>query len=186
VSRLDGVVVTGGHDVEPVLYKAAQEVKGRYDPERDAFELAVLEDALRWRRPVLAICRGAQLLNVHLGGSLVQDLRTRRECTSNRRSLLPTKELRIAEGTRLMRCVGGTSLRINSLHRQAIDRVADGLRVSGRDRDEIVQAVEHASHDFVLGVQWHPEFLIYLRRHRRLFRQLVDAAARVEELRASA
>lgn len=179
--RLDGVVITGGHDVEPVLYRAVAEVEGRYDPERDAFELGVLDDALRRNLPLLAICRGAQLLNVRLGGGLVQDLTTRRERTSNRRTLLPTKTLNVTEGTRLRRCVGRASLRINSLHRQAIDRLGDGLSVSGRDRDEIVQAVELDAREFVLGVQWHPEFLIYLRAQRSLFRQLVRSAARHEE-----
>jgi len=181
VARLDGLVVTGGHDVEPVLYQAAAEVRGHYDPERDAFELDALRQADDLRRPLLAICRGAQLLNVCFGGSLVQDLKPRRRRTSDRRSLLPLKPVSIVAGTRLEAAVGAAPLRVNSLHRQAVDRVGEGLRVSGRDADDIVQAVEHDGRDFVLGVQWHPELLVYLARQRRLFGDLVRAADRAAE-----
>ena len=176
IETLDGIVITGGHDIEPVLYRAASEVEGRYDPERDAFESRVLREALARRRPVLAICRGAQLLNVCLGGTLFQDLRGRRRRGYDRRTILPLRPLHVREGTRLMRTLDTTTPRINSLHRQAIDRVGDGLRVSALDRDRIVQAVELEGPDYVLGVQWHPEFLGYLPPHRRLFTDLVRAA----------
>lgn len=86
---LDGVVVSGGHDVEPALYKEAAEIEGRYDPDRDVFESGVIDRALDDDTPLLGICRGAQLLNVRLGGTLFQDLQTRRVETSNRRTLLP-------------------------------------------------------------------------------------------------
>ena len=183
MAELDGVVVTGGHDVQPTLYRAAREVEGKYDPERDAFESEVLHRALALGRPVLAICRGAQLLNVCLGGTLFQDLTSRRRKTSNRRTLLPLKRLVVSEGTRLWESFGATYSRINSLHRQGIDQLGAGLRVVGRDLDGIVQAVEIAERDFVLGVQWHPEFLLYLRRQRRLFHDLVRAAVRALEQR---
>jgi putative glutamine amidotransferase len=173
---LDGVIITGGHDVEPVLYKAAAEIKGKYDPERDAFEAGIIDQALQHRIPLLGICRGAQLLNVQLGGSLIQDLRKHRKLTSNRRTLLPLKTLRLEPGSRLAALLGKATLKINSLHKQSIDRLGTGLRVSGRDLDDIVQAVEHPDRDFLFGVQWHPEFLAYLPRQRRLFRDLVSAA----------
>lgn len=187
VTGLDGVVVTGGHDVEPTLYAAPAEVQGRYDPERDRFESDVIGSALALGRPLLAICRGAQLLNVHLGGSLFQDLRARRKHTSNRSTLLPMKTLDVVADTRLSRCLDAASVKVNSLHRQAIDRLGKDLCVSGRDLDGIVQAVEHTGRDFVLGVQWHPEFLLYLPRQLRLFRRLVESTRRSEatELRGA-
>tara|TARA_R110002073_G_scaffold91495_1_gene215244 strand:- start:1777 stop:2373 length:597 start_codon:yes stop_codon:yes gene_type:complete len=176
LTRFDGFVITGGHDVEPVLYKALAEVRGRYDPERDAFESAVIGNALERRKPLLAICRGLQLLNVLLGGSLTQDLTQLRKKTSNRRTLLPLKTLEVVSDTVLEQCLERPRAKINSLHRQGIERLGDGLRVGGRDLDGILQAVEHMDHRFVVGVQWHPEFLVYQARQRRLFASLARAA----------
>lgn len=175
---LDGLVVTGGHDVDPVLYAAPREVTPNYDTERDAFESILIEDALARDLPLLGICRGAQLLNVRLGGSLQQDLRTRRVRTSNRRTVLPLKTLYVEPGSLLHRIMGTDRLRINSLHNQGIARVGSGLRVTGRDIDDIVQAVEGTSRPFLLGVQWHPELLLFDRRQRALFQGLVDAAGK--------
>lgn len=171
-----GVVISGGHDVDPVLYAEESEVTPRYDPERDAFESAIIDDALRRDLPLLGICRGAQLLNVRLGGNLYQELHSRRVHTSNRWTVLPLKTLCVEENSLLHEIIGGDRARINSLHNQGIDRLGSGLQVSGRDLDDIVQAIEDPERLFLMGVQWHPEFLPYLRRHLRLFRALVDAA----------
>jgi putative glutamine amidotransferase len=172
----DAVVITGGHDVDPVLYAAAPEVKPRYDRERDRLESDVIDQALMLGLPLLGICRGAQLLNVRLGGSLYQELRSRRVRTSNRWTILPLKTLLVVAGSRLEALLGTGKTRINSLHNQGIDQVGEGLEVVGRDLDDIVQAVEVPSYPFLLGVQWHPEFLLYRRAQRRLFRALVEAA----------
>ncbi|EGV19064.1 gamma-glutamyl-gamma-aminobutyrate hydrolase family protein [Thiocapsa marina] len=172
-----GVVVTGGHDVEPVLYAAEPEVEPNYDRARDALETEVIQDALDRGLPLLGICRGAQLLNVCRGGSLFQDLHSHRHKTSHRWTVLPLKTLCVERpATMIARLLGPGRHRINSLHNQAIDRLGEGLRVSGRDLDGIVQAIEDPRADFLLGVQWHPEFLIYLRRQRALFRALVGHA----------
>src|SRR5690606_22538653 len=100
--EFDAVVVTGGHDVQPVLYGAEPEVKPKYDPDRDELEKRVIHKALAEGRPLLGICRGAQLLNVCLGGTLVQDLRLHRRHTSHRRTLLPLKALQVEQRTRLL------------------------------------------------------------------------------------
>jgi putative glutamine amidotransferase len=172
----DGVVITGGHDVDPVLYAAEPEVEPNHDPARDAFEAAIIDEALRRRVPLLGICRGAQLLNVRLGGSLFQELASRRSKTSNRWTVLPLKTLSIRHGSMLEQYLGAGPRMINSLHNQAIDRVGGSLTISGRDLDGITQAVEDPDYGFLLGVQWHPEFLIFMRNQRRLFRALVEHA----------
>lgn len=179
--KYDGVVVTGGHDVEPVLYAAEPEVEPNYDPARDALETAVINDALARGIPLLGICRGAQLLNVCRGGTLHQELRSRRNETSNRRTVLPLKTMCIASepetrSSRMATLFGTERLRINSLHNQGIDRIGDGLIVTGRDLDGIVQAIEDPTQDFLVGVQWHPEFLLYLNNQRALFRELLGCA----------
>lgn len=175
--RYDGVVVTGGHDIDPVLYAAEPEVEPRHDKARDAFEARVIDDALARGLPLLGICRGAQLLNVCRGGSLFQDLRPRRRRTSHRRTVLPLKTLCVDAADSLLAEVMGTgNARINSLHNQAIDRVGRGLRVVAHDLDGIVQAIEDREYGFLVGVQWHPEFLIFIRRQLRLFSALVRAA----------
>lgn len=168
------VVVTGGHDIDPVLYAAEPEVEPHYDSARDKLETKVIKDALARGLPLLGICRGAQLLNACRGGSLVQNLRPHRNKTSHRRTLLPLKTLLVEPGSSLEELLGAPRKRINSLHNQAIDRVGDGLQVSGRDLDGIVQAVEDPKARFLLGVQWHPEFLLFMPRQRRLFRSLID------------
>jgi putative glutamine amidotransferase len=173
-----GVVITGGHDVDPVLYAQESKVLPHYDPDRDAFESTVIDDALARDLPLLGICRGAQLLNVRLGGDLIQDLRAHRFHTSHRRTVLPLKTLLVEPDTRLFDLLRGDEAKINSLHNQSIDRVGQGLVVSGRDLDGIVQAVEDPAREFVLGVQWHPEFLLQAAAQRRLFRALVQAARR--------
>lgn len=176
-----GVVVTGGHDVEPVLYAAEPEVEPNYDPARDALEMAVIRAALAKGLPLLGICRGAQLLNVCRGGTLFQELRSRRRKTSHRWTVLPLKTLCMEEDSRVLGRILAPCRRrrINSLHNQAIDRVGEGLQVSGRDLDGIVQAIEDPEADFLLGVQWHPEFLLYLSRQRALFGALVAQARSV-------
>lgn len=171
-----GVVITGGHDVDPVLYAAESEVHPRHDNARDVLESFIIDDALKRDLPILGICRGAQLLNVRRGGTLHQELRSHRRHTSNRWTVLPLKTLLVEPETRLAQLMGAERARINSLHNQGIDELGDGLVVTGRDLDAIVQAIEDPRCRFLLGVQWHPEFLLPWAPHRRLFSEFVSAA----------
>lgn len=175
----DAVVVTGGHDVDPVLYAAEPEVHPRYDQERDQLEMSIIEQALAKRLPLLGICRGAQLLNVSRGGNLWQHLNDHRSNTSHRWTVLPLKTLCLEkEDSLLGRLLQSQQCKINSLHNQAMNEIGDGLQVVARDLDQIVQAVEDPSFDYLLGVQWHPEFLLFLSRQRRLFKALVKTASK--------
>ncbi len=176
---LDGIIIGGGDDIDPVLYSQPSQVHRVYDAERDAFELQMIDISLRRPGfPVLGICRGAQLLNVFLGGSLFQELRSKRQLTSNRRTILPLKTLHLESASRLAEIMGCRRCKVNSLHNQAIADLGRGLRVAGRDLDRIVQAVEGEGADrLLLGVQWHPEFLPLMPSQQRLFRRLVEAAS---------
>ena len=170
---LAALVIGGGDDIGPEHYGGDLEAKVKADPERDELEIAWIRRALEDGLPLLGICRGAQLINVVLGGSLHQDIRTMRRLTYNRPGLLPTKQVRLTEGSRIAGICGKTRLRVNSLHHQAVDRPGTGLNAVGRDLDDIVQAIESAEDRPILGVQWHPEYLFYLSSQRALFRWLI-------------
>jgi putative glutamine amidotransferase len=177
VECLDGIVISGGDDIDPALYLPNSPERAPVDPERDRFEIETLRHMIDSDMPVLGICRGAQLLNVVLGGNLHADLRPLRRHTSNRRTPLARKTLLVTRDSELHGLLGEDRVRINSLHHQAIDRLGDQLAVSGRDLDGFVQAVEGPGRRFMLGVQWHPEYLPTHSAQLGLFRALVQAAS---------
>ncbi|GAB5541667.1 MAG: hypothetical protein SangKO_014270 [Sandaracinaceae bacterium] len=179
------VILGGGEDIDPRRYREEAEVEARLDPERDALEWALLDGAVRRRLPVLGICRGAQLLNVYLGGTLFQDLRAEFPRHSPRRQLLARKHITVDARSRLHRALGATSLRVNSLHSQGIAALGRGLRVCARDHLGVVQGVERRAAPLCVGVQWHPELLPARAEQRRLFAALVRAAREGETARPS-
>jgi putative glutamine amidotransferase len=173
---LNGVIIGGGDDIDPGLYGQGDEGLAPIDPARDAFEIDIIEHALQTDLPIFGICRGMQLMNVVLGGDLYGDIRAMRVHTSNRRNFLPTKTAYLHRGSELNLTMGAPEVLINSLHHQAIDRLGDSLQVVARDDDNIVQSVESRDRRFLLGVQWHPEYLPYLPYQFRLFRRIVSEA----------
>lgn len=172
--QLDAVVVSGGDDIHPTLYGADPDPKVFYDVERDELEQKYINLAIDRGLPLLGICRGYQLINVVLGGTLLTDIRALRLHTLNRRGLLATKNVHLDHSSQMATLLASDHIRVNSLHFQAIDRVADGLKAVAWDRDNIIQAVE-APQQAIMGVQWHPEYLFYLARQRRLFDWLLTA-----------
>ena len=128
--------------------------------------------------PVLGVCRGAQMINVALGGSLHQDAYGVHATSRHYKTILPRKTVTVEEGTHLASLAGLEPMRVNALHSQSVDRLGRGLRVAARDEGGMVQAVERVDAPFMVGVQWHPEHLIYAHRQRALFRALVDAIER--------
>lgn len=176
IPAFDGVVITGGHDIEPVLYAAEPEIEPNYDAARDAFESKIIRLALDQRCPILGICRGAQLLNVSRGGNLFQQIKFQRQKTSNRWTALPLKTLCPQEKGLIPQLFTGRKIKINSLHNQAIDQLGEDLAVTARDLDNIIQSIEDLDKPFVIGTQWHPEFLLYQKPQRQLFKRLVEVA----------
>lgn len=171
---LDALVVGGGDDISPEHYDGDIHQKVRSDPARDRLEIEWIERALGRDIPMLGICRGAQLINVVLGGTLHQDIRQMRRLTANRPGLLPTKQVSVEADSRLARVVRARRLRVNSLHHQAIRAPGEGLRVVARDLDGITQAIECKDGRKIIGVQWHPEYLFYLPSQFALFRWLLE------------
>lgn len=170
---LDGLVIGGGDDVSPEHYGHDIKARVRPNPERDRLEIDWIRKALATGLPLLGICRGAQLINVVLGGTLHQDIRPIRYRTYNRPGLLPTKQVLLEADSLVASVLARTRIRVNSLHNQAIDQEADSLRIIGRDLDGIVQSVEAIDGRAIIGVQWHPEYLFYLPVQLRLFRWLL-------------
>jgi putative glutamine amidotransferase len=181
VSYLDGLLLSGGGDLDPAWYGGlpSPEVKG-VDAARDAWELALVRAALARGIPVLAICRGAQVVNVAAGGTLVQHLPDVTELPHCLREQGATTVhgVRVQDGSLLRAAVGLDLLGVNSLHHQAVGVVGAGLLATGWADDGTVEAVEGLDGQRVLGVQWHPELLAREPGHPELFRWLVDEARR--------
>lgn len=149
---------------------------GTRDPARDELEFGLLGRALELGLPVLGICRGGQLINVHHGGTLHQDISGYYVERPNLRTVRARKLVNVEPGTTLSRLVGHKQILVNSLHNQSVKSLGECLRVAAVEPNGIVQAIEHVTRPFVLGVQWHPEFLPLHREQRRIFHHLVEAA----------
>jgi putative glutamine amidotransferase len=190
---LDALILTGGIDVDPAAYHATErhpKVK-ETSRERDAMELAFLEHALKRDIPVLAICRGHQLLNVGFGGALLQHIDSGEHRADFRTSGYPSRwhDVRIAPDSRLAPALGATILEINSRHHQGVpaSNAASGLRPVAFAADhggELIEGMESEQHRWVVGVQWHPERIeehrpSFAPTMRRLFEAFVCGAARL-------
>ena len=165
IHSLDGLLLSGGSDLDPSYYgeKPVSEL-GVTLPERDAFEMALVGLALRRGLPVFGICRGMQVLNVALGGTLYQDLPSQWEQDQLKHrqdtpKWQPTHEVRVSEGSYIAEVMGRESVKVNSYHHQGIRDLAEGLVVTGRSSDGVIEAVEaeDLSERWLLGVQWHAE-----------------------------
>ena len=162
--RFDGFVFTGGDDIAPCYYNQDKtEQCGEPCQKRDSLEFALFKEVIKTEKPVLGICRGMQFLNVALGGTLYQDLPTQRKSTTSHKQPKPSDALThgvtVVKGTPLYDIVGTESLMVNTLHHQAVDKLADGLKVCAIAEDGLVEAFYAPEKAFLMGVQWHPEML---------------------------
>jgi putative glutamine amidotransferase len=186
-----GLMLTGGDDVAPSRYgEAAHSAVVIVDADRDAFEIALVQEARRRGLPVLAICRGIQVMNVAFGGTLIQDIPSQvHGALDHRLTVPPHKSFDYAHDVwieersllaRLMqeRLAGSDSLAVNSRHHQAVRDVAPGLTVVATAPDGIIEAIEDPAARFCLGVQWHPENFWRTGEFRPIFEGFVEAADR--------
>jgi putative glutamine amidotransferase len=191
VRRCDGVLLTGGEDIDPKCYArslpaALAKTSLSHDTERDAWEQLLIREVFRQRKPLLAICRGLQMLNVALGGALLVDIPSQVPNALNHNQMArksePVHIINIAAGTLLAGMAGGTELGVNSTHHQAAGRVADPLRIAAQSADGVIEALELKDPGrlpFLLAVQFHPERMLDRNASfLRLFRGFVRAGAR--------
>jgi putative glutamine amidotransferase len=177
IEFIDALIVGGGDDIDPKYYEGETNNKDKINIKRDQLEIDWIKKALKKTIPLIGICRGAQLINVVSGGSLFQDIRTLRQHTYNRPGLLPTKQVQVSKGSLLASILNTRHLRVNSLHHQAIRMTGANLKVVGWDLDNITQAIE-SKEDNIIGLQWHPEYLIYLPSQFAIFRWLIKCTKR--------
>jgi putative glutamine amidotransferase len=177
---LDGLMLGGGSDVFPPQFGALPKTAYAYDLRREAMELAWLRRAWAEDMPTLGICRGAQLMNVAAGGTLHLDMaetfRETRYPSHWLEQIHFRKRILLEPGSLLAGVVGDHELRVNSIHNQAVSDLGQGLKVCAREANGAIQAIEAPSRRFWLGVQFHPEFLIYEHRCRRIFAAFAAAA----------
>lgn len=163
VDALDGVLLSGGEDIDPKYFNEAPHPKlGSVDPERDRFEFAILKEAWERRMPVLAICRGIQVVNVAFGGSLWQDIPSQRPSDIAHNPRTPRDQrahaVSLTPGSRAARALGGTQIEVNSFHHQSLKDLAPGFAVTGVAPDGEIEAIESTGDaPWLLAVQWHPE-----------------------------
>jgi putative glutamine amidotransferase len=186
--RLDGVFLPGGVDMDPSAYhEEPSELLGRVDPARDEIELTLTRWAMEDKKPLLAVCRGIQVVNVAAGGTVHQDLAAQlpgaikhdyfpRGGQYTRDQLVHA--VQIAEGSRLASLIGAPSVEVNSMHHQGIKDLASTLRPTAYAPDGLIEGLESPNGHFLVGVQWHPESLIERDpRMGRLFSGFIEAAS---------
>ncbi len=186
LDRLSALIVTGGaFDIPSELYgEQPKEGLGPLKPKRTAFEMAVLRAALQRNIPVLGICGGMQLLNVALGGTLVQDIKRElpaareHQQTHDRRQ--PQHPIEVKDGTALSSCLGKGQVMVNSTHHQSVKGLGEKLVVCATSPDGVIEAIELSGTAFALGVQWHPELMIdTVPPHLGIYKTLVHRAREV-------
>ena len=183
-ARVDGLILPGGGDVDPALYQESDAgLSKRIDPNRDRVEILLARTAVTQNKPLLAICRGIQVMNVALGGTLWEDLNTQRfdGLRHDLHGIHPRDYLahpvRIDPNSRLAQSMGTTQPRVNSLHHQGVRDAAPEVVVTATAPDGLVEAIEAPGHPFAIGVQWHPEMLVFNDPHMlALFEGLVEAS----------
>jgi putative glutamine amidotransferase len=183
-SRVAGILFTGGGDVSLEYFNGSEHPRiGEVDKGRDTTEISLIRAAVNDGKPVLGICRGAQVMNVALGGTLYTHIHDQlkgaldHDYPGDLRRVL-VHPVNVDESTRSAEIFGETLLNVNSLHHQGLKDIAAGLRIAGHAPDGLVEVVEISDHPYAVAVQWHPEWLTDQLPMQRLFKSFVDASGR--------
>jgi putative glutamine amidotransferase len=184
IEILDGILLTGGIDINPLLYN--EEPSPKLDfiyPDKDNFDILIVKIALELKKPILAICRGHQILNVALGGTLYQDLSYMDGCYikhhQQSKDGAASHTINIIENS-ILNNVLGDSIICNSFHHQAIKVLAPGLKVTAYSKDNVIEAIEKCAEEFVVGVQFHPEIMTAYGDNNmlKLFQAFINASSK--------
>ena len=172
LEMVDALIITGGADVDPINYNAPADPRlGATDPVRDAADLAITRAAVASNVPTLATCRGIQVLNIAMGGTLVQHVDEHMRVDMYNEDV---HDVEIDPTSRLATILGTAAMGVNSMHHQVIDRLGTGVRAVAHNHDGHIEAIELDTAPAVLGVQWHPELLRHRGDHLALFEDLVS------------
>lgn len=163
---IDGLLLTGGGDIDPTLFgEEPLQGLGTITPERDNFEIAIIQKMIELNKPILGICRGSQILNIAVGGDMYQDIYSQHEKSLLQHTQLAVRShashfVQVNDGTILRNIVQREKLKVNSFHHQAVRRMPKDFQVSALASDGVIEAFESKIHHFVMGVQWHPENMV--------------------------
>lgn len=149
------------------------------DKSRDQLEFNLLDQAVKRQIPVMGICRGSQLINVYFKGTLYKDIKDFYAEKPNRHSIFPVKKAFVRQGSKMARILGIDEIMVNSIHNQAVKKPGEGIEIVAKESNHVVQAIESEKHHFIIGVQWHPEYLIQKKMHRRIFKALINACKNI-------
>lgn len=180
IEQMQGLIISGGTDIHPARYGHNPKQDYSYDLERDEMEFALLDYAMKNNLPVLGICRGAQLINIAHGGTLHLNIALAYEKAEYPNGTLARiffrKPMQTVVGTLLHKLVKCDDCTVNSMHTQSVDKLGDGLVISSQEPNGVVQAIEHPEKEYLLGVQFHPEYLQHRPQDRRIFKALIEAS----------
>lgn len=184
VDLFDGILLSGGLDVQPSLYGDRPGFTTKVGPFRDEFEIELVRRAIEKKKPLFAICRGIQVLNVALGGTLIQEVQKVSSLKHTWHSgevevpwWMPTHDVEIEENSILYKIFKTRTLKVNSFHHQAVKNLGEGLIATAFASDGIIEAIEHTKHPFCVGVQWHPEGMVDVHKEQlKLFEAFVNAS----------
>ncbi len=171
-SILSGLILSGGGDVEPSLYGKENTHSKGINKERDLFEIKLIKALYLSKKPILAICRGMQILNVAFGGTLIQHIDGHYQ---KEKPNIPTHSVFIKKGTKLYEIIKETSLKVNSFHHQCVDKIPPLFNVSAVSDDGIIEGMEHVHHPFLIGIQFHAEYMHDKAPFNRLFDAFIES-----------